>query len=300
MTDEMDFTAAPQPEEETPAGGEIPAEPDLPAEDAAPQGPDYLRMTLTAGVAPLEMRFAQINSAYRRLPVAYRSFTYVNSVMEGVVPPEKYAYAADGTDRGERLAKWNIRQAVRAAQKMTEAGRHVQFITARCPASLAAKPDLYDWMKALLAELHCDAPDKLCLEFPRTLLFEDTDAVRAGILSMKLLKVRTLMSGCGEQDSPVTPLVHVPVDMVLLAPWLSVLADSRSKGPVVSALLAFLRALPCDVIGDGLANDDQIAAFSRADCLGYIPSAGYEGTVQHGRLRMTLDEATAQQEEEEI
>ena len=98
-------TPAERPAEEQPA--EQPAE--TPAEETAEQPrldtPDYVRMTLDAGVAPLEVRYAQINSCYRRLPVAYRSFTYVNSVIEGVLSPAKYAYAADETDRGMRLLR---------------------------------------------------------------------------------------------------------------------------------------------------------------------------------------------------
>ena len=290
-----------------------PAEPEpetRPPEDAAPSetpsadetsaAPDYVRMTLDAGVPPLEMRFSQINHCYRRLPIAYRSFTYINSVIDGVIPPEKYSFAADRSDRGLRIAKWNLVEAMKAVRKFEEAGRHVEFVTARCPASLALEPDLYGWVKTLMEENDFHTPEKLCMEFPRTLLFKDEETVRASVLSMKLLKVRTMLSGCGEKDCPVTLLLNVPVDLVLLAPWVSALADSRNKGVAVAALLAFLRSLPCEVIGDGLYNDQQISVFSRAECFGYIPSSGYNGVVSHGRLRMPLDEAIAQKEEEEF
>lgn len=260
----------------------------------------YVGETLRSGVKPLEMRFSQINSAYRRLPIAYRSYTYMNSVIEGVVPPEKYAYAADGTDRGLRLAKWNIQEAMRAIDKMHESGRNVKFITARCPAKLAMEPDLYEKMKELLEKERFAHPEQLCLEFPQSLLFEEEEQVRAGILAMKLLKIKTMMSGCGETDCPLANLIHIPVDMVLLAPRLTALADSRDKGNAVTALLAFLRMLPVDVIGEGAMTDDGIRALSRADCMGYIPSPAYGGTAIHGSLRMTLEEAVAQREEEEL
>ena len=51
---------------------------------------------------------------------------------------------------------------------------------------------------------------------------------------------------------------------------------------------------------DGVKNDKQITVLSRADCYGYIPSAAYEGDVEHGRLRMMLDEALLQSDEEEV
>jgi EAL domain-containing protein (putative c-di-GMP-specific phosphodiesterase class I) len=289
--------AAEQTPEETDAE-QTPEETDAQQVSAAPAGPDYLRMALESGVAPLEMRFAQINSSYRRLPIAYRSFTYVNSVTEGILPPEKYAFAADVTDRGIRLAKWNVLQAIDAIRRFDEAGRHVRFVTARCPARLALVPDLYEWMRSLMEQADFHTPERLCLEFPQSLLYEDEEAVRMALLNMKLLKVPTMMTGCGARDCPVTSLINLPVDYVVLAPWLTALTDSRNKGASVLALLAFLRSLPVEVIGDGVRNDNQIAAFSRSDCLGYIPSPDYEGAVSHGRLRMTLDEAIAQNEEE--
>ena len=273
-----------------------------PAAEAAkePEKPDYVAMTAASGVAPLEMRFSQINSCYRRLPIAYRSYTYINSVLEGVLPPEKYAFAADETERGIRLAKWNIREAIRAIRRFEEAGRNIEFVSVRCPARLALEQDLFAWMQQVLKYNAFDQPEKLCLEFPQSLLYEDAERVRASILSMKLLKVRTMMSGCGAKDCPVTLLMNLPLDYVVLAPWITVRTDSREQGAAVTALLSFLRAIPIDVIADGAASDEQIRMLSRADCWGYIPSSGYTGMVQHGRLRMTLEDALAQKEEEEL
>lgn len=271
------------------------AQDDVPA---PPAGPDYVAMTLSAGIAPLEMRFAQINSCYRRLPIAYRSFTYINSVLEGVIPPEKYSYAAEAGEEGERLARWSITKAIEAVRALEAAGRHVEFVTARCPVSLTREFDLYAWMKQLLASKRFDAPSKLCLEFPRSILYEDPERTRLALLSLKLLKVRTLMAGCGERDCPDTALLELPFDMVMLSPRMSALADNRDKSQVFNAYVGYLRSLPVEVIGDGLYNDGQISAHSRADCFGYTPSAGYAGAVEHGRLRMTLEEAVSQKEDD--
>ena len=293
--------ATPAPSEEAQAGTEEEREEEAKPEEAKEEPEErspYLELALQAGVAPLEMRFSQINSCFRRLPVAYRSFTYINSVIEGVIPPEKYSYAADGTDRGKKLAEWNLKQAIRAIRSFEARGRHVDFVTARCPASLCLEDDLYDWMQAFLKEEDFRKPEKLCLEFSQSLLYEDEEKIRAAILAMKLLGVKTLMTGCGERDCPVSSLIQIPVDYVLLAPWLTVLMDSRGKSTSVSALIAYFRRLDIQVIGEGARNDAQISALSRADCYGYVPSSGYEGSALHGRLRMTLEEAVAQKEEE--
>ena len=292
---EPEQTSEPEPEEVTEPEPEEVTEPEPDPEVKRAQ---YVSMAVNAGVPPLEMRFAQINSCYRRKPVAYRSYTYINSVIEGVIPPERYLLAAEESETAARLAEWNIVSAIRALDKFARYGRHVDFVTARCPAKLALHEDLYAFIERIIKENEFVTPSRLCLEFPRSVMFLDREKVRTSILGMKLLKVRTMISGVGEEDAPLTPLIHLPVDHVILAPWLTALATDRSKGPVINALLAYLRSMQFDVICEGVSNDEQIPVLNRADCYGYIPSPGYSGSVEHGRLRMPIDEAVIQKEED--
>ena len=271
-----------------------------PEESKQPSDARFVKMTRDSGVAPLEVRYSQINSCFRKIPVAYRSFTYVNSIVEGVISPEKYAYAADESEVGVRLARFNLKAAMNAVEQFILAGRKIEFISVRVPSCWVQEPDFYGTIKAILDEHSFQFPEKLCLEFSRTVLFEDEEKARMAILSMKLLKVKTMLAGCGEKDSPVTPLFNLPFDYLLLSPYITSLTGSRDKGTAALSFLSFLRDLPCAIVADGVSNDEQITALSRADCFGYIPSSGYEGSVTHGRLRMPLDEALTQSDEEEF
>lgn len=262
--------------------------------------PDYVGMTISSGIVPLEMRFSQINSCYRKLPVAYRSHTYINSVTMGVISPERYSFATDGTDRGIRLAEWNIVKAMETVKKLTSLGRNIEFVTARCPAKLLSEKDMFEWMKKLMQDNDFHTPEKLCLEFPQSLLFEDEEKMRMSVLNLKLLKVKTMMSGCGANDSPITRLIAVPVDYVLLDPTMTALVDSRNNGNAILSLIGYLRSMHIDVIGEGAVNENQIQAMSRNDCFGYIPSPNFEGKIKHGSLVMTFEEAAAQKETEDM
>lgn len=297
-TDEEKIVAAPDAEEI--ATEQAPAEPELTPEEEQEMltHSKYLEMAIASGILPMETRYSQINHPYRKVPIAYRSFTYLNSIVSGVVPPEKYSYASDATELGVRLSRFNIEAAMRAVRKMESAGRKIEFITARCSPSLALEADLYEWMRALMEENNFDEPDKICLEFPQSLLYENAERVKLSLLGMRLLKVRTMISGCGADDCPVANLIDLPVDLVLLDPRLTQMLSSRVKNRVVLQFIQFLRALPTDIVADGTLNDEQIASLSRSDCFGYIPASNYSGNVIHGRLRMTLDEATSQKEEE--
>ena len=303
--DEMNIASVSDSPEEVADTPEQVAEPteavaETPEADAEATDAKFVKMTLDSGVAPLEVRYTQINSCYRKVPIAYRAHTYVNSIVEGVISPEKYAYAADESEAGVRLARYNMKAAMQAVERFILAGRKIEFISVRVPSRWVLEQDFYGTIKAILDEHGFQFPEKLCLEFPRTVLFEDEEKTRMAILSMKLLKVKTMMAGCGEKDSPITPLINLPFDYVLLSPYITSLTGSRDKANVALSFLAFLRDLPCEIVADGVYNDEQITALSRASCFGYIPSSGYEGSVTHGRLRMPLDEALAQSDEEEF
>ena len=263
-----------------------------------PERPDYLEMTIQSCVLPLEMRFSQINHPYRKLPRAYRSYTFINSVIEGVIPPERYSFAADQTERGIRLTKWNIAGAIGAVREFEKSGRHIDFVTARVSPQIVRETDFYGFIKEILDEHGFTDTEKLCLEFPKTVLFEDAEKTRMALLGLKLLKVKSLLSGGGDRDSAVTPVFTLPFDFVIFAPWISAMANDRSKINSLESLIGFFRGLECEVIADGIMNDDQIKFLSRFDCFGYIPSSGYHGEVEHGRLRMPLGEAVLQEEED--
>ena len=270
------------------------------AEEAEPEEvqPDYVKATLESGIVPLELRFCQINDCYNRLPIAYRTETVINSVTMGVLTQDRYEYAADSTEQGIRLARWNIVEAMKTIKKFEEAGRHIQWLSVRCPAGLASQVDMYSWMKTLMEENDFDLPEKLCLEFPQSLLFEESAKTQISILNLKLLNIKSLMSGCAASDCPVGNLIDCPVDMVLLDESKTRLAGDRDKGSVITSLMQYIRSMNIDIIADGVIEDDQIQLLNRAECIGYIVSNDYYGYIEHGSKTMTLEEAIAQKEEE--
>lgn len=261
---------------------------------------DYLEMTIQSCVLPLEMRFSQINGTYRRYPRAYRSYTFINSVIEGVIPPEKYSFAADQTERGARLTKWNIKEAAAAVDAFERAGRHIEFVTARVSPQIVKEVDFYSYVKGILDECELIDNSKICLEFPKTALYEDREQLRTALLSLKLLKVRSALSNFGDRDCAVTPLFELPFDYVILAPWLIENVDDKTKEIPFESFISFIHGLGCGLIVDGVRSDEQLTVLTRYDTFGYIPSPAYVGETVHGRLRMPLDEATLQEEEAEF
>lgn len=253
--------------------------------------------TIRSGVRPLDLRFQPISHPFTRFPIAYRTSTAVFSVSRGVLTEREYAYAADfGNPTGVRLAKWNIREGLRAVRAFADAGRKIDFLSVRCPASLAGVPDLYEQVRAILAEKDAD-PAKLCLEFPQSLLYlagrEAGDAIRA----LRLLGLKTLLSGCGAADCPVTQLVHVPVDFVLLDESTTSLVHNRDKEGVLPQFIRYLQTLHVGVYAEGVTDDEQITSLNRLDCLGVIPARTYRGNLPYAAGNLPTEEAIRQREE---
>ena len=58
--------------------------------DETPVFTDYVKMSVDAGVAPLELRFIPIVNPESDFPIAYRTRTQIHSVILGALPPEEY------------------------------------------------------------------------------------------------------------------------------------------------------------------------------------------------------------------
>lgn len=258
---------------------------------------EYVRMSVESGVKPLELRYTPINGCYTKMPIAYHTATRINSVTAGVLTPAEYAVAVEATREGIDLACWGIGEAMRHLKVFERAGRHVAYIAVRCPVALAANGQLEETMKRILNENECNHPEQICLEFPASILHHPTEILRTAMLDMKLLKVKTMMTGCGGSDCPTSNLLAVPVDRVMLAPNMTRLAGSRSDPTVFPALMQYLRSMRVEILAEGAENDAQIQILNRADCAGYIAAENYTGSAGRSRHDMTLERAVQQKEE---
>jgi EAL domain-containing protein (putative c-di-GMP-specific phosphodiesterase class I) len=250
-----------------------------------------VEQTLESGIKPLEMRFCPIIDRATLEPAGFRTFTYMNSITKGIIPPEIYSYAANTTDVGIRLSEWNVKNAIRAIKQFEKNKKRVKLITARCSTKVLEDVDPYSWLKEIIKKEGFTSTDKLCLEFPETLLFGDREKYKKALLDIGLLGVKTSVSGVGADNCPVTNLIDLPVTFAILDPSMTRLLNSRSKKEAAAALLNMLRSMKLEIIGDGVANDDQEKALARADSAGYIIAANYAGSTEKYPLRMKLSDA---------
>lgn len=254
--------------------------------------------TLDAGVLPLVLRYRQINACDTRLPIAYRTDTLVRSTALGYLSPREYEHVFETTDVAFRMAEWNVIEAMKHIAKFVEAGREIQWISVRCPSRMVEHVDFYKWMKRLIKENKFRYPAKLCLEFSTSLLSRKTEHARLAVLDMKLLGVKTLLSGGGNADCPLSRLVDIPVDMVMLSPTVTKWTGSRNKPRLIPSLIPYLKSMRVDVYADGVLNDDQIQLLNRSECNGYTTDTAYVGKYPTER-NLGVRKALAQKDTED-
>lgn len=254
--------------------------------------------TLDAGVLPLVLRYRQINACDTRLPIAYRTGTVVRSTALGYLTPREYRRAFETTDAGFRMAEWNVTEAMKHITRFVEAGRDFQWISVQCPARMVERVDFYKWMKRLIKENGFRYPTKLCLEFDTSLLNKNTEPARLAILDMKLLGVKTMLIGGGNAECPLSRLVDIPADIVMLSPSVTKWTGSRNKPHLVPTIIPYLKSMRAEVYADGVLNDDQIQLLNRLECLGYATAPSYKGKYPTNR-NMGVRTAIAQKDTED-
>ena len=233
--------------------------------------------TLDSGVMPLVLRYDQINACDTKLPIAYRTETVVRSTALGHLTSEEYRNACENADVGFRMAEWNVIEAMKHITHFVKSGRDIKWISVRCPSRMVEHVDLYKWMKNLIKENKFRYPDKLCLEFETSLLARKTELARLAVLDMKLLGVKTMLVGGADETCPLSRLVEIPVDMVMLAPSVTKWTGSRNKPRLIPSLIPYLKSMRAEVYADGVLNDDQIMLLNRSECEGYLTAPAYKG-----------------------
>lgn len=273
--------------EETKLPGEAVSEMTVP-EGKKPTFAEYVTMTVESGVAPLELRFYPIVAPDSGLPVAYRTATRIRSVVLGVMEEKEYTYVSDKRTIGEEVLKHNLQHAIAALKEFANAGRNVRYLSVRCPAELPGRTELYRVISGVLNKNPNLDPSKLCLEFPASVMEQDTAKTGEAMKDMKLLKVRTAIVGCGAENFPMAKLLTVTPDIVVLDGFSTGWAGSRDKPQLMTSLISYVISMGIECVAEG--TEEIRRALRRSDCVGFIDREAES---------LSLAEAIAQKENED-
>lgn len=127
-------------------------------------------------------------------------------------------------------------------------------------------PDLISHLMKAVAASGAD-PSRLLFEAPESAFNENPDAAVAIIQRMADWQVRAAVDDFGSNLAPLNYLVHLPVQMVKLAPRMTAAAISGGRQQaMLEALIRLGNTLGVPMIALGIENLDQLAALTRMGC----------------------------------
>ncbi len=235
---------------------------------------DYVKLSVDSGVQPLELKFEKIVDCESGYPVAFRTETVINSILLGRLNEKDYREVCDKLNTGIEVFKHSLQHVITALKSFDALETPVKFLSLRCPAEIVENEnvDLFGLMSDVLKKNPKLDPSKVCIEFPSSLMQKNTEKARTALLDMKILKVRTMLTGCGKEEFPLSKLVTVPPDVVILDSSATEWAGSRDKPQLVPSLVAYVKAMGIDTVAEG--DGEKRRALRNADCLGFIELGG--------------------------
>ncbi len=238
--------------------------------------------TIRSGNEPLKLTYIGIYDGHLGRAIAYRTQTEVFCASFGSVG-QGYESKLDFTETGKDLTVRNVVHGIRELRELAIAGIKPEWISVNATASFLTEDGIYEKMQSLLTKEACDGPEKICLEFNKSIFTADREKVRKGLTDLKTLGIKTLLGNFATDGFPITTLLDVPVDYVILTPEVTALAVDRNKEDVLPSLVRFLRSMSVQTIAAGVTNDAVIKELNKMECYGVIPAEDC-----HGRFTLPL------------
>ena len=101
--------------------------------------------------------------------------------------------------------------------------------------------------------------------------------VNEKITDVKAFGLKTMISGFGKSDFPVTSLIGVEADYVGVSEETAALLNDRNAKESAMALMRFAATTGAAVVVNGIETDEQIRSLFFGDCYGYTAKAGFVG-----------------------
>lgn len=229
-----------------------------------------LKQTLAMGVAPLQLLYTAVMTSHRCEPVAVRGVLRVNSVEYGALLPSQYSEAANRSGLSARLTLWSLERAVATVAEWRAAGKPYRYLSIAVPTDLLQDDRLERTLHRLARESKI-CMDRICLEFPGDVLTMEHTACASALERFKQIGVRLSVCGIGGAYCPLMRLTGLPFDTVVADAEVTK-ALQRGDKETVHGLVAFVRALGCELLLDVADHSDLIPLLRDCTVDGYFDS----------------------------
>ncbi len=233
--------------------------------------------TLECGVEPIELCFSLIYDALGREPVACRVLPRINSVIYGVLTPERYGDAADMSETGVSFMLRILKKVSELSAWMKKNGgyRKCRFFVS-APTALIYSDDPYGILCGALGKA-TRAGRGISLELLPSVLTEDAERVARAFSDIRAAGFGVALDGYGSREMTMPDMVTATPDEVFMDGGMTALLSDSLRSAAAVAMVRYAAGLGARVIAEGAGDDTALRALSSSEAYGFIPSESYSG-----------------------
>lgn len=240
-------------------------------------------LTVESGVEPLKFEYQAVYRAGEEKPKAFISRVTISGLPYGSFLPESYEQKVENISLGAHLTARLIKRAAKKIDLLLQNNPQAELDFIALPAynAFLLLPDLYGELQNLLKDYPREVYSKICLIINenafKPLQSQTNINVNEKITDIKAFGLKTMISGFGKSDFPVTLLIGVEADYVSVSEETAALLNDRNAKESAMALMRFAATTGAAVVVNGIETDEQIRSLFFGDCYGYTAKAGFVG-----------------------
>lgn len=182
----------------------------------------------------------------------------------GAVPPTEFIPIAEQAGLAQEIGMWAMNVACREAR-----GWRDLYVAVNLSAQQLVGDDLPKMIERTLAR-HRLSPARLEIELTETVAADDVAHVRTMFERLHAMGVRIAIDDFGAGHASLQYLRGFAFDIIKIdRSYVANLPGSRIDGMIVSAICDIARALPVEVVAEGIETEEQFAQLRLAGCTGF-------------------------------
>jgi diguanylate cyclase (GGDEF)-like protein len=184
--------------------------------------------------------------------------------VRGMIPPAQFVPIAEESDLISKLGDWVLR---RACNDLPALGGVAVAVNVS-PMQLR-HAEFARGFAAILEETGTD-PRNIIVEVTETVPLNAGEVETANLAALRRLGVRIAIDDFGAGYASLQYLRSFAFDIIKIdRSYVADLGSSRIDGMIVSAICDIARALPVEVIGEGIETQEQFEQLRQAGCTGF-------------------------------
>ena len=222
--------------------------------------------TTVGGLRAIETYYRGIREISSGSTRFFQSESILNTPLMGTMHPENYRGVADLSTQADAIFELTLNQVIESYEKFVKKDYIFDWISIYTPIRTIKKRDMEKYLIALFEQKKLDT-NRLCLEVPSSLLFEEDGVAAEMIQNIRNRGFHVMLTNFGESNFPFMKLSEFAVDFVMLSPKiLSYLEGDERSATAVHSLVQFADSLDASVIADGVSTVSQAETLFECEC----------------------------------